>query len=193
MKRIITCGLAAFCLALLLSTATSAQPDPNEQGKDLVGKPAPDFSLQGTDGKEWKLSDLKGKKVVLLDFGSTCYTCQVIGKELEKIHKDYKGKPVQFLTVCVNGSPAEELKGYAEWLEITYPVLADRQLKAADAYGLWRIPFTVIVDMQGVVRWVHTGHPDDYKQQVREQIDALLPKEPEPADTETKPEETPQP
>ncbi len=177
MKRAMTCGLAALFLALLLGAAAWAQSAPEEQGKDLIGKPAPDFSLRGTDDKEWKLSALKGKKVVLLDFGSTCHTCQVIAKELETIHTAYKDKPVQILTVCVNGLPADELKDYATFLEITYPVLADVQLKAADAYNLSRIPFTVVVDMKGVVRWMHTGHPEDYKQRVREQIDALLPKQ----------------
>lgn len=189
MKRIADWSLAVL-FALVLSAATWPQSDVTEQGKDLVGKPAPDFTLRGTDDRDWKLSDLKGKKVVLLDFGSTCYTCQVVAKQLQTLHTTYKERPVQLFTVCVNGLPAEELKDYATFLEITYPVLADVELKTADAYSLWRIPFTVIIDMKGVVRWVHTGHPEDYRQQVRDQIDALLPKEPEPEKAETKSEET---
>ena len=47
-----------------------------DQGQQLVGKPAPDFALKDASGKDWRLSDLKGKKVVLLDFGSTgCLPC----------------------------------------------------------------------------------------------------------------------
>jgi len=165
-------------VSLLCALATlplGAQPSWEDQGKELVGKPAPSFTLKDATGKEWKLSDLKGKKVVLLDFGSTgCLPCLATVRDLQKLHETHKNKPVQILTICINGMPLDSLKQWAEHMELTYPILGDLEFKAAEAYGLEVIPFTVVIDHKGVVRWVHTGHPDDYKDLVTEQFDALV-------------------
>ena len=186
-------GFAIPSVALLLAVCP-ALAQWEDQGKELVGKPAPGFALKDATGKGWKLADLKGKKVVLLDFGSTgCLPCLATVRDLQKLHETYKDKPVQILTICVNGMPLDSLKQWAEHMGLTYPILGDRELKAAEAYGLQVIPFTVIIDHQGVVRWVHTGHPDDYKDLVTEQLDALVKDVPaEVPKPDQKPQERPQ-
>jgi peroxiredoxin Q/BCP len=49
-----------FCVAALLTAAAQAAPD--------VGDPAPDFSLPGSDGNQYSLSELKGRHVVIAFF-----------------------------------------------------------------------------------------------------------------------------
>ena len=145
------------------------------QGDQLVGKPAPDFRLKDTAGKEWRLSALKGQKVVVLDFGRTyCVGCQDVVKDLKQIHQAYKDRGVQVFTVCINAEDPKVVHDFVVQLGIPYPVLLDKDLAAAQAYGLQTIPFTVIVQKGGSVHWVHTGHPDDYAQLVRQQLDRLL-------------------
>jgi peroxiredoxin len=170
---------ATGLLGILVTLPVAAQPSWEDQGKELLGKPAPDFCLKDASGKEWKLSDLKGKKVVLLDLGSTgCIPCRATVKDLQKLHEACKDKPVQIFTICVNGLPLDQLKEWAEYMGLTYPVLGDLEFKAAQAYGLDVIPFTVIIDHRGIVRWVHTGHPDDYRDLVTKQLDEWLAKVP---------------
>ena len=170
-------------LAALMALPLGAQPSWEDQGKELLGKPAPDFTLRDTTDKEWKLSDLKDRKVVLLDFGSTCFTCQQTVKDLETIHKAYKQRGLQVLTLCGNAPDMNFVREFVSAMKLTYPVLWDSEYKAADAYEFQAIPFTVLVGKDGVVRWVHTGHPQNYKALVREQLDKLLPAEAEPEDT----------
>ena len=172
-KGLVTRIVVLLGVVVMLSAAAQAQWE--DQGRRLIGKPAPDFALKDANGKEWKLSELKGKKVVLLDFGSTgCLPCRATVKDLQKLHEAYKDKPVQILTICVQRIPLDRLKEWVTGMGLTYPVLADLELKAAEAYELQVIPFTVVVDRKGVVGWVHTGHPDDYAQQVGKQLDRLL-------------------
>ncbi len=187
-------GLIVWVVVLLGVVATlPALAQWEDQGKELVGKPAPDFSLKDADDKDWKLSDLKGKKVVLLDFGSTgCLPCRATVKDLQKLHETYKEKPVQVFTICVNPVSATMLKDWIAAMELTYPILRDAEFKTAEAYGLQVIPFTVIIDHEGIVRWVYTGHPDDYRDLVTKQFDEWLAKVPaEEKKPDEKPKETP--
>ena len=185
-SSIMLSGVALALCALIILPARSQDPW-EDQGKELLGKPAPDFVLKDTTEKEWKLSDLKGKKAVLIDFGSMCRTCQETVKDLEVIHQAYKQRGLQVLTVCGNVADMDALREFVAAMKLTYPVLWDSEYKAGEAYGVQAIPFTVIVGKDGLVRWVHTGHPENYKTLVREQLDALLP--PEAPDA---PKETPQ-
>jgi len=187
LRREIVFGMALLFGALVALPLVGQDPW-QDQGKELLGKPAPDFVLRGTTGKEWKLSELKGKKAVLLDFGSTCRMCQETVKDLEVIHQAYRQRGLQVLTVCGNAPDMDFLREFVAAMKLTYPVLWDSEYKAAEAYKFDAIPFTVLIDREGVVRWVHTGHPDNYRTLVREQLETLLPRA---APDEEKAEEAP--
>jgi len=102
-----------------------------------VGQPAPDFELMNQDKNKVKLSDLRGKKVVLLfypmDFSPTCTTehC-TFGPELGKIRKDEN--TVVFGVSC--DSPFSHA-AYKKQYNIPYDLLADPTRKMAKAYGMW--------------------------------------------------------
>ena len=162
--------------ALWSSAAGLAQPAADRSDDQLLGKPAPNFKLKDIAGKEWQLSKLKGKKIAVLDFGVTaCIPCRFTVTDLEKIHKAYKGRGVQVFTICLNARSPQTIRDFVSEMKLTYPVLADVKFKAAEAYRVQVIPFTVIVGKDGVVRWTLKGHPEEYRQLVQAQLDALLP------------------
>ncbi len=179
MKGLLQCCVAAIVvLATFGSTATTQQPDPEQHGKHLLGKPAPDFTLKDASGKTWKLSSLKGKKLVVIDFGRTyCVRCRDTVEDLQQIHEAYKGRGVQVFTVCVNAEDLQVVRDFISDKGVSYPVLRDVELKAARTYRLQLIPFTVIVQKSGYVHWVLTDHPDNYAHLVREQLNNLLAKQ----------------
>ena len=126
-----------------------------------VGEKAPDFALKGHDDKEYKLSDLRGQKVVLafypLDFSPVC----------SKEHACFMDDLKQFdaLNARVFGISVDSVwahKAFAEKLAIKYPLLADFQPKGAMAqkYGLYldekgiTSRATVVIDREGIVRHV---------------------------------------
>ena len=65
-KLLFACGIASLTCAVL--SAQGQAPEPQYSATLKVGDPAPDFSLPGSDGKTHKLSDYKGKTVVLAWF-----------------------------------------------------------------------------------------------------------------------------
>lgn len=97
-----------------------------------IGRPAPDFSLTGTDGKNWKLSEQKGKTVVLEWFNESCPFVQkhYASGNMQKLQKEYTGKGVVWITVL---SSAPGKQGYAKADQLGKDLA---RLKAGSTVGL---------------------------------------------------------
>ena len=116
----------------------------------VVGKPAPDFSFTTLDGKAIKLSDLKGKPVVVNFWASWCHFCAQEAPDLEAAYNQYKSQGLQMLGVGADpNDPPDALKKKVAELKITYPVGPGAD--AAKAYGVTGFPTTFFVDSKGVL------------------------------------------
>lgn len=147
-----------------------SQKDP----RDMVGKAAPDFTLEKLGGGEVKLSSHESKDIVVLDFwASWCGPCQRLMPIMEKISEDYADKDVAFYAVNV-GESAEKARTFLENQELDLLVLLDTELSVAQEYGVTGIPQTVLVGKDGVVEAVHRGVGQDTEKQLKSELDALL-------------------
>jgi thiol-disulfide isomerase/thioredoxin len=122
--------------------------------KTMVNKPEIDFNLKGLDGKYIKLSDLKGK-VVVLDFWATwCGPCKSSFPALQKIYNKYLDNPnIAILTLDTQESVKDEereklVKKFIEENKYTFPVLFDEDY--ADKY-----------DVTGNIRFKNVGFGDE--------------------------------
>jgi peroxiredoxin Q/BCP len=104
-----------------------------------VGDSAPDFTLQGSDGKTYKLSDFKGKQAVVVAWFPKAFTkgctveCKSLAANADKIRK----YDVSFFMASVD--PVEGEKGttaFAESEKASFPILADPDKKVAGEYGV---------------------------------------------------------
>jgi peroxiredoxin len=120
--------------------------------KGVVSKriAAPDFTLQDLSGKSWKLSDQKGK-VVLLDFTTTwCPWCVKDIPNLKKITEKFKGQKFEFAAVYIQESK-QKVMSFAQKKGIPYRVLLDADAKTAREYGVKGVPTKVLVDKDGYI------------------------------------------
>ena len=137
-----------------------------------VGSPAPDIELPGPDGKSRKLSDLKGK-VVLLDFwASWCGPCRKANPKVVEVYKKYKADGFTVASVSLDGLDTRTRKRYpADQIPSQLERQKDRWLKAieqdqllwdwhvsdlkkwesapAASYGVKSIPKTFLIDRDG--------------------------------------------
>lgn len=132
-----------------------------------AGTAAPDFTVSAPDGKLVKLSDLRGK-VVVLDFWATwCGPCQRSMPHLEKVYRAVDGKDVAVLGVCV----WDQKPAFDTWAaknagtKYTFPIAFDPAGSGADnvakRFNVGGIPTQYIIDRDGKVVTALVGYYGD--------------------------------
>lgn len=111
---------------------------------------APDFTVADADGNNVKLSDFKGKPVVLNFWATWCYYCKVEMPDFDEVAK--ANPDIQFLMVNAtgtNGETVETAKEYVEQEKYEFPVFFDTQHDALKTYGVSSFPQTIFIDKDG--------------------------------------------
>lgn len=117
----------------------------------ILNRPAPDFSLTlfGT-GEALRLSDLRGKVVVLNFWASWCPPCRDEAPTFERVWKEYKDRGVVFVGVDIWDTDEDAAKFLQEF-GITYPTGPDPNGEIAIDYGLTGIPETYFITREGMI------------------------------------------
>ena len=158
----------AVILALLILLAgglKKAQAGPLDRGM------APEITLTGYDGREFKLSELRGQVVIVNFWASWCPPCREEAAYLEQTWRKYEGKGVVFVGVDWVDTEKEAL-AYIDEFDITYINGPDVGTRAAQAYNIQGVPETFYVAKNGELRGVHIGPLTS--PQLDEKIEELL-------------------
>jgi thiol-disulfide isomerase/thioredoxin len=140
----------------------------------LVGKKAPDFTLDGLkEGTSFRLADYKGK-VVMLDFwASWCAPCRYEMPVLQEVYDRYKEKGV--VLIAVNAREGRDIaERFVAGGGYTFPVALDLDGSVESVYARRGLPTLVIIDRQGIIRKVHVGFAQGLKKRLEEELDVLL-------------------
>jgi peroxiredoxin len=145
----------AMKLASLIATACLCMPVLSHAV--AVSDEAPDFTLKTLDGNNARLKEYRGQVVLINFWASWCGPCRQEMPLLEKIDKRYRDAGFTVLGVNVEGKagPAKEVATKAG---VTFPVLVDDGQKVSQMYALESMPSSVVVDRDGVIRYVHRGY-----------------------------------
>lgn len=118
-----------------------------------VGKPAPDFTLQTVEGKRTKLSDYRGKKILLHFWATWCPSCKEELPVLQNIYDQHKKTELMILTINVTnmerGIPS--VRSFAKENNLTFPIALDVNGTVGKQYHLFSIPTSYLIDEQGRV------------------------------------------
>jgi peroxiredoxin len=121
---------------------------------------APDWQLSDVDGKTVKLSEFKGK-VVILDFWATwCPPCRAEIPGFVAMQKKYADKGFTMVGLSLDEQGASVVKPFMRQLGMNYPVVIGNQQIASDYGGITAIPTTFVIDRQGNVVAAYQGFTD---------------------------------
>ncbi len=135
-------------------------------------KAAPDFTLRDATGRSVKLSDYRGK-VVLLNFWATwCGPCRIEIPWFMEFEQKHKDQGFAVLGVAMDDDGWDAVKPYVERMRINYRVLMGTP-EVGDLYGgVESLPTTFVIDREGRIVSVHVGLVG--KRDYQEEIDGLL-------------------
>lgn len=118
---------------------------------------APDFTLKSLSGENLRLQELRGQ-VVLVNFWATwCGPCRQEMPVLDQIHKRYESMGFAVLGVNVDTDEAKVRK-IAERIGVSFPLLLDTDQEVSKRFDVSAMPFTVLLDRDGAVRYIHEGY-----------------------------------
>ncbi len=116
---------------------------------DVRGTQAPDFELTSIDGKKVKLSDYRGKAVVLNFWATWCPPCKIEMPWFVDLQKQYGKDGLVVLGIAMDDSDPQKIAEFAGEMGVNYPVLLGTD-KVSLAYGdVEYLPTTFYLDRQG--------------------------------------------
>ncbi len=134
--------------------------------------PAPDFQAPLLSGGQTRLADYRGKIVVMEFWATWCGVCRQTMPSLEKIHRRYQDRDVQFLLVNLGEEP-EKVKKFLKSKYQT-PVVLDSTQMIARRYNVTGIPALFIIDGQGKLRFAKNGYNGGLEKELPKALDALI-------------------
>jgi thiol-disulfide isomerase/thioredoxin len=142
---------------------------------ELIGKPAPSFSVSTANGKgKVDLSSLKGK-VVIVDFWATwCGPCKESFPKLQELYTKYNSSGLEIVGL----SEDDENQGIAEFGQahgsVKFPIGWDNAKSTAGQYKPPTMPTSFIIDKNGIVRFAHVGYHDNDQAEIEKELKTLL-------------------
>jgi len=137
-----------WALLFLAFVASAAEPH------ELIGKPAPDLVARGMTGENVRISEHRGEVVVVSFWSGSCNTCRAQLSALDRIAKTYASAGLTVIGVNVDDDVIRAEK-FARAQDVQFQLLISTPENTGRDYQVDRVPMTVFVDREGVLRVAH--------------------------------------
>ena len=156
-----------------IATTPVVVEDPTAE-TEAQGSLAPDFTVYDFDGIAHKLSDFRGKPVILNFWASWCGPCASEMPEFQSFYEQY-GEDIHFVLVNLTDGHQETVASASAFLDengYTLPVYYDTDIDAAMKYGVSAVPVSYFIDAEGYfAAWAQGALSEDM---LRQGVDLLL-------------------
>ncbi|WAA10520.1 thiol-disulfide oxidoreductase ResA [Fervidibacillus albus] len=165
-----TIVLFVLSIAIIFTVYTNVTKDDRNTAR--LEDMAPDFQLQDLDGNVYRLSDYKGKGVFLNFWGTYCEPCEKEMPYIERQYEAYKDEGIEVIAINV-GETDLAIETFAKRLSLSFPIVVDKKGEVQNAYGIYPLPATFLIDSDG--RIVHYYDGEMTEQMVKEFMERIKP------------------
>jgi len=163
-RGLLACGAVALAAFALASCRETPAPRTTAGASGAVAAAdsnlAPGFTLPDLEGTPVRLSDFRGK-VVLLDFWATwCGPCRMEVPHFKELTEKYGGQGFVVLGVALDETGAEVVRPFVQKQDIRYPIVIGDQYTAGRYGGVGALPTTFLLDREGRVVKKYVGYRD---------------------------------
>lgn len=162
LASVVSCGLGAMLCALLFLTGCAPAEKKATASSSSLKPPAerkraPEFALKDADGRTVRLSDYRGK-VVLLNFWATwCGPCKIEIPWFNEFQQQHRERGLVVLGISMDEEGWDVIKPFVTALKVNYRILLGDET-VADLYGgVSSLPTSFLIDRQGKIASVHVG------------------------------------
>ncbi|HEX6292869.1 MAG TPA: TlpA disulfide reductase family protein [Herpetosiphonaceae bacterium] len=153
-QRIVRLALVAGLLVALGGCASAT----TQPSAPVVGAAAPDFALPTLDNTTVRLSDLKGRVVVVNFWATWCPPCVNETPRLVQWYEQHQAAGLQVIGVdTLYQDSREAVEAFAQEQQVSYPMLVDQQGDVSRQWQARQLPRSYVIDRDGVVRFVRIG------------------------------------
>lgn len=133
-----------------------------------------DFVLKDQAGITHRLSDYRGKVVLVNFWASWCPPCIYEMPALQKLKKRYADRPFEILTINV-GETKNRVRKFSKAIKLDLPVLLDSSSKTYNNWNITILPTSFIIDSDGQIRYRILGDPGWENEEILNLINNMLP------------------
>jgi peroxiredoxin len=162
-KSIIAIVSVIIILVVVVILLKGKDPSLNlsKQPRLKTKRPAPDFILPGLDGKTARLTDYKGKVVLLNVWATWCPSCVEEMPSMEELYNGLKGEDFEIMAVSIDESGAKAVVPLIQQFKLSFPVLVDPGGKIIKhLYRTTGIPESFVIDKEGNIQQIVIGPTD---------------------------------
>lgn len=150
--RTMSCFALLFAMTFPFFTGIPSAQAFLDKKTAAVGQTAPDFNLADTTGTFHRLSDYRGKNVVLVFWSAQCPFIVRYEDRLQDFVRQYADQNVVILGIDANSTESlEDIRKAAAERGVNYPILLDSANAVADQYGAVTTPHLFILDAAGTL------------------------------------------
>lgn len=153
---ILTAGLVWIWVSKAPPGSVSSSGIPAPQ----AGFQAPDFELTSLEGKTYRLSDLRGRPLLVNFWASWCAPCRSEMPAMERVYQQYREQG--FLILAVNSThqdQASKAGAFTAELGLSFPILLDQDGSISGLYRVRALPSSFFIDERGTIKEVVIGGP----------------------------------
>jgi thiol-disulfide isomerase/thioredoxin len=171
---VVVAVVAAAMLYFGFHMARRSGPSP---GPIVKSGPAPDFTLDSLDGKSLRLSDLRGKAVLLNFWATWCSPCKIEMPWFIELQKQYGAQGLQIVGVAMDDSSKEDIAKFASEMGVNYPVLLGKEAVGEEYGGVPALPESFFIGRDGKIvdKIIGLKGKADIEESIKKALDTQAP------------------